>query len=71
LTEVDSVKKKIPADQLYEITYEKLLEQPQKELTKICDFIGEKYVPEMLEFYKNKSACKTDAQNLKNLLTPS
>jgi hypothetical protein len=52
------------------VRYEDLLAAPQKELRRICTFLGEKYAPEMLEYYR---ACKTsrrDPRDASNLRSP-
>ncbi|WP_371357560.1 hypothetical protein [Hydrocoleum sp. CS-953] len=36
----------------------------------MCSFLGEEYTPEMLNFYKDNAAYKTDKQNLQNLARP-
>jgi hypothetical protein len=41
--------KKLRADQYFEVYYEQLVADPENQLRKLCDFIGEEYVPEMAE----------------------
>lgn len=41
--------KKLRADQYFEVYYEQLVADPDNQLRKLCDFIGEEYVPEMAE----------------------
>lgn len=57
----DNIKKirssfeKLPSTQVYEIRYEDLVSQPERELTKICDFLREPYDSAMELYYiKNK-----------------
>ncbi len=39
----------LPSDQFYELHYEDLVAEPEKELRKLCDFLGEEFAPEMTE----------------------
>lgn len=39
-----------------DVSYEKLVREPIKVLKEICDFLGEKYSPQMLEFYRSPAA---------------
>jgi LPS sulfotransferase NodH len=41
--------KKLTADQYYEVYYERLVADPENELRKLCDFIGEEYDDAMAE----------------------
>lgn len=70
LAEIEEVKKKAPPGTIHETSYEKLLKNPGTELAMICDFLGEEFLSEMLDFHKNTSAYKTDTQNQKNLMMP-
>lgn len=44
------------SDTWFEVRYEDLVRSPQRELRKICDFLGESYFPEMLEFHRTPLA---------------
>jgi hypothetical protein len=39
----------LPANQFHELYYEDLVAKPEVELRRLCDFLGEEYVPEMAE----------------------
>jgi Sulfotransferase family len=41
---------KLPAERRLELRYEALVRDPQRELTRICDFLDVTYSPEMLEY---------------------
>jgi hypothetical protein len=41
--------KKLPADQYFEVYYERLTAEPEAELRRLCEFIGEEYDPAMAE----------------------
>ena len=70
LDQMERIKGTVKPENLFEVQYERLLEEPETELRKICDFLGESYEPSMLEFYQNKSRYQTDPQNLQNLMNP-
>jgi hypothetical protein len=40
-------------DNYIEIKYERLVEDPERELKRLCDLLGFKYDPDMVEFYKS------------------
>lgn len=42
---------KLGPDHYLEVSYEALVTKPEEHLRKICDFLGEPYQPEMLDFY--------------------
>ena len=45
-----SLKTVIPADHRIEITSEDLINNPEQELTRICEFLGLSYAPEMMDY---------------------
>ncbi len=45
----DRAARELPADQFYELYYEDLVANPESELRKLCDYLGEQYAPEMTE----------------------
>ncbi len=47
---------KLDSSQWMDVKYETLVKEPEKVLKQICDFLGEKYDPAMLEFYKTDLA---------------
>ncbi len=51
--------KKLGTKRVVKVCYEELISQPEKELTKICDFIGAKYIPSCLEYYTSAEAKNT------------
>lgn len=55
---------------LLTVRYEDLLEAPERELRRICAFLGEAYHPEMLSFHKGQAAYPTDRRNEDNLRRP-
>lgn len=44
-------REKLGADQWFDISYEELVRQPEKVLRATCDFLGEEYSPQMMEFH--------------------
>jgi hypothetical protein len=72
-TWVDSVRagrdaaQRLPANQYQEVRYEELIRDPQPVLQKLCDFLGEPFAPQMLEFHRaDKNSSKADRQPLQN-----
>ncbi len=49
-------REKLDSSQWMDVKYETLVKEPEKILKQACDFLGEKYDPAMLEFYKTDLA---------------
>ena len=67
LNEFSEFKKVVKKENLYELRYEDLLENPEKITREISDFLGEDYSEEMLSFHKTTTAYPTDKNNDKSL----
>jgi hypothetical protein len=52
------------------VRYEDVLESPERELRRICAFLGEPYEAAMLTYYRGNAAYPTDARNLTGLRQP-
>jgi hypothetical protein len=52
------------------VRYEDLLAEPEVQLRRICEFLGEEFAPEMLTFYTGEFAYPTDGRNIRNLKRP-
>lgn len=52
------------------LRYEDLVEQPEPELRRLCDFLGEAFSPAMLTFYRTENGYPTDRRNEANLRKP-
>jgi hypothetical protein len=70
LETIDDLKPVLNQDSFFEIKYEELVSNTELTVQKMCEFLGEEYTPEMLDFYKDKIPYKTDQQNLQNLARP-
>lgn len=46
------LQKKLPADQLLFVKYEDLVRRPEQQVQQICDFLGIKYSPELLNYWQ-------------------
>lgn len=46
----------LPKNRYLEVRYEDLVLQPEETLSRVSDFLGEPYAPEMLDFYKNSDS---------------
>ena len=69
----DRLKPTLAPDQVLEVRYEELVAAPEPQLTRICEFLGVAYRPEMLEFPKHSSYSAPDPQlsyQWKKKLTP-
>jgi hypothetical protein len=71
LEHVDELRCNIPANQFFELRYEDLLSDSEKNVRNICVFLEEEEYPDdMLAFYKDKIDYPTDRQNRINLMKP-
>jgi Sulfotransferase family len=52
------------------VRYEDLVAEPERELRRICAFLGEEFTPGMLGFYHGGVTYPTDRRNLANLRGP-
>jgi hypothetical protein len=53
------------------VRYEDLVAEPERELRRICAFLGEEFTPAMLKFYRREDAnYPTDRRNVANLRRP-
>jgi hypothetical protein len=52
------------------VRYEDLVSAPERELRRICAFVGEAYDPAMLSYHGRGVAYPTDPRNLQNLTRP-
>ncbi|HEX6104674.1 MAG TPA: sulfotransferase [Gemmatimonadales bacterium] len=70
LTAAEEAGAALGPDAFLTIRYEDLLEDPQRELGRICAFLGEDYDPTMLTFYRQGPVYPTDARNVDRLRQP-
>jgi hypothetical protein len=70
LGQVEAIKNSLPPELFFEVAYEDLLENARRVLKETCDFLGERYAPEMLVYYHDTSPYPTDARNRQNLTKP-
>jgi hypothetical protein len=71
LKQVEAVRQVVPARQFIEVRYEDILAEPESELTRICEYLGESFSARMLEFHKTAlSDNVTDVSNRTNLRSP-
>ncbi len=70
LEHVTELKKKIEPEQFFELRYEDLLGDPEIITKNICEFLGEKFSTDMLDFYREHIPYPTDKENLSNLTKP-
>jgi len=54
---IERLKSKVP-DQFITIKYEDLIQQPEKVLVQVCDFLNISYRPEQLQFHKKMAEIK-------------
>lgn len=70
LGEIEQLKATIAPGNFHEIRYEELLDAPEPVLSGLCDFLGECFAPDMLEFYKRIPSTYAEATNSVNLKQP-
>lgn len=70
LEQMEDVKNKQPPELFFEVSYEDMLENTERVLKEVCDFLGESYTPEMLAYYRDASPYPTDLHNRENLAKP-
>ncbi|MDJ0508985.1 MAG: sulfotransferase [Crocosphaera sp.] len=58
----NKLKSQIPDDRYIEVIYENLITDPVDTLTKICNFLGLEYHPQMLDYDQDTTYDKPDAQ---------
>jgi hypothetical protein len=54
-----------------QVRYEDLVTDPERELRRICSFLGEEFAPPMLAFYQDGRNFHTDQRNARNLQRPA
>jgi hypothetical protein len=67
---MEGIKNSMPHGLFFEVAYEDILENARRVLKETCDFLGERYAPEMLVYYHDTSPYPTDARNRQNLTKP-
>lgn len=67
LEQFEKMEEKIPNDQIQKVYYEDLLEKPDHILSEVCEFLGETFQTEMLDFSKKYFMANIDKTNLTNL----
>jgi len=70
LLQVESVKREIDAADLFELTYEDLVRDPDTQVAALCSFLDEPYSETLLRYYETEERYPTDARNERNLLKP-
>jgi hypothetical protein len=70
LDQIENVRNTLPHESFFEVSYEDMLDDNERVLQEICDFLGERYSPEMLAYYRDMSPYPTDARNRENLAKP-
>ena len=70
LQAVEQLREALADDAFCQVSYEQLLTNPEAVLKRICSFLGEPYVPQMLSFFEESAEWRTDADNTANLQRP-
>ena len=70
LHKIEDVRSRWPRQLFFEVAYEDLLDNTKRVLKEVCDFLGERYAPEMLGYYHDTSPYPTDVRNRENLSKP-
>ena len=53
---VKPFRKSLSSSTWFDVRYEELVREPEKVLKRVCDFLGEQYSPELLEFHKTPTS---------------
>jgi hypothetical protein len=53
-----------------QLRYEDLLANPEQELRRVCEFLGEAFDPDMLAYYKTPKTFPSEKRNARNLAQP-
>lgn len=72
--EWDALRRRLPAEDWCELRYEDLIADPERELTRLCEFIGVRYSPAMLSYPEDTTYEAPNAamgSQWKKKLTPS
>lgn len=64
------LKEMLGPSQYLELQYEDLLQDTESTIRRVCDYLGERYSPDMLRFYRTNKRYPTDARNNANLAKP-
>jgi hypothetical protein len=70
LRQMDRVRSGSSSSNFIEVRYEDLIENPERDLRKICVFLDIPYSGRMLKFHDNDSIYRTDSRNAENLQKP-
>lgn len=71
LETVETLKEALPNGAFLELHYEDLVATPDTVMQAVCNFLGEDYTPELLNFHQDSSPYPTDSQNEQNLHRPT
>jgi hypothetical protein len=65
-----AARRALPESQFFELRYEDLVANPEREIRALCGYLGEPYAPQMLSFHEDRTPYRTDERNLRNLRRP-
>ena len=64
------VLREVPEEDVIVVAYEDVVRDPEGQLTRLMNFMGEDYDPVQLDFHRNETAYQTDARNESQLRRP-
>lgn len=64
------LKERLEPEQYLEVRYEDLIQDTESTIRLVCDYLGERYSPDMLRFYRTNKRYPTDSINNANLAKP-
>ncbi len=56
----DALRARVPAGRRFELRYEDLVQSPERELARLCAFLGEEFEPAMLDYARDSSYERPD-----------
>lgn len=75
IAKIQSFGNRIATTRYFEVRYEALVQQPEKQVQQICSFLGLTYTPEMLDFWKSAGnlgdSVLAHHRNLHNPINPN
>lgn len=66
----EEVRSALDSDRWIDLRYEDLVDQPEAELARVMNFLGESYYPSQLAFHDTKDEWRTDSRNAAHLRQP-
>jgi len=70
LSAAEKAREFLGKDRFHQLRYEDLLATPERELRRICAFLGEEFAPQMLAYHEAPRTSPSEGRNARNLRRP-